>query len=389
MKGNIVGKRILLGLVMIMSVVIVTSGQDNTLIIQQNRRVIEVDSSGNIVDAYYISYDDIRLPYDLDILDNGNYLVTDAWFTPEGKVAEVNAKGELNWTVGPYDSPRDADRLNNGNTLITEYFGGRVIEVDSSGAIVWQKTGLNNPVDAERLDNGNTLIAETSIGRVIEVDNSGTIVWQMTGLGYPWDVERLGNGNTLITENFGGRVIEVDSSGTIVWQMTGLNNPWDADRLDNGNTLITECRSSGRVIEVDSSNTIVWELTGLTLPVDAERLDPLIIEVQIDIRPGKDKNYINLKSKGRIPVAILTTEAFDAYSVDTSTILFGKTGMECEPIRISYRDINKDNNEDLLLYFKIQETGIQVGDNMAYLTGKVLSGEDIMGSDSILTEKIK
>ena len=348
MKGNIVGKRILLGLVMIMSAVIVALGQGNTLIIQQNRRVIEVDSSGTIVNAFYISYNDIKLPYDLDILDNGNYLVTDALSTPVGKVAEVSSGGVLYWTLGPYNSPRDADRLGNGNTLITEYFGGRVIEVDSSGTIVWQMTGLNNPWDVERLDNGNTLITEASIGRVVEVDSSGTIVWQMTGLNFPWDADRLGNGNTLITETSIGKVIEVDSSGTIVWQMTGL-----------------------------------------TLPVDAERLEPSIIEVQIDIRPGKDKNYINLKSKGRIPVAILTTETFDAYSVDTSTILFGRTGIECEPIRISYRDINKDKNEDLLLYFKIHETGIQIGDNMAYLTGKVLSGEDIMGSDSILTEKIK
>jgi len=62
-----------------------------------------------------------------------------------------------------------------GNTLITDHLGSRVIEVDSDGTIVWQKTGLDEPFDAERLANGNTLISELG-GRVIEVDNGGNIV---------------------------------------------------------------------------------------------------------------------------------------------------------------------------------------------------------------------
>jgi hypothetical protein len=105
--------------------------------------------------------------------------------------------------------------------------------VDSGGTIVWQKAGLNFPIDAERLVNGNTLITETSLGnRVIEVDSNGTIVWQKGGLNSPEDAERLPNGNTLITE-YGNRVIEVDSNGTIVWQKAGLVQPYDAERISN------------------------------------------------------------------------------------------------------------------------------------------------------------
>ena len=92
-----------------------------------------------------------------------------------------------------------------GNTLITE-FGlnetriNRVIEINSAGSIVWQKAGLSEPMDAERLSNGNTLITEYGDQRVIEINSTGTIKWIKTGLYYPVDAERLSNGNTLIVE---------------------------------------------------------------------------------------------------------------------------------------------------------------------------------------------
>ena len=46
--------------------------------------------------------------------------------------------------------------------------------------------------------------------------------------------------------------------------------------------------------------------------------------VEIDIKPGSDPNSINLRSKGVIPVAILTTEDFDATTVDPLSVEFGQ-----------------------------------------------------------------
>ncbi len=98
--------------------------------------------------------------------------------------------------------------LDRGNTLITEFGlnesrANRVIEVDSAGSIVWEKAGLNLPQDAERLSNGNTLITGYGDQCVIEVDSAGSIVWEKAGLSGPVDAERLSNGNTLITEHIG------------------------------------------------------------------------------------------------------------------------------------------------------------------------------------------
>ena len=52
--------------------------------------------------------------------------------------------GSLNW-------PRDADRLPNGNTLITDTLNHRVMEVTPTGEVVWEYYATWGPYDAERL----------------------------------------------------------------------------------------------------------------------------------------------------------------------------------------------------------------------------------------------
>jgi len=54
------------------------------------------------------------------------------------------------WTVTGLDEPRDADRLANGNTLVTDRKGHRVLEVTPSGRTVWEVYTPYEPYDAER-----------------------------------------------------------------------------------------------------------------------------------------------------------------------------------------------------------------------------------------------
>jgi len=107
------------------------------------------------------------------------------------------------------------------------------------------------------------------------------------------------------------------------------------------------------------------------------------IPIEIDIKPGSDPNSINIKSKGRIPVAVLTTPSFDAASVDTETVRFGRTGSEAPAVHSALEDIDADGDLYLILHFKREETGIQCGDNAAYLTGKTFSNESLEGSDTV------
>lgn len=112
-------------------------------------------------------------------------------------------------------------------------------------------------------------------------------------------------------------------------------------------------------------------------------------EVSLDIKPGSFPNSINPSSRGRIPVAILTTDAgdnedtFDATTVDPLTVRFGPDGAEAA--HHSLEDVDGDGDSDLVLHFSIQDTGIQCGDVSATLTGETFDGQAIQGTDAIRT----
>ena len=55
---------------------------------------------------------------------------------------------------------------------------GKVVEVDWEQNLVWSVSGLSGPCDAQRLDNGNTLIADSR--GVREVTPSGTVAWALS-----------------------------------------------------------------------------------------------------------------------------------------------------------------------------------------------------------------
>jgi hypothetical protein len=151
-------------------------------------------------------------------------------------------------------SPQSAERLPNGDTLITDQGGNRVLEVTTKGATVWQYPEVTNPAAldfpafASRLPNGNTLIADSNNNRVLEIDSStpGNIVWSYLAAGATWGdpaptgAVRLANGHTLVTDLEWDQVIEVDhgSPPSVVYVHGGrkqagalaneLNQPYNA-----------------------------------------------------------------------------------------------------------------------------------------------------------------
>jgi hypothetical protein len=109
------------------------------------------------------------------------------------------------------------------------------------------------------------------------------------------------------------------------------------------------------------------------------------VPFSIDIKPGTFPNNVNPNSKGKLPVAILTTHFFDATAIDPATILFGATGNETAPVHWATQDVDGDGDIDMVLHFVTQETGITCGIASASLTGATFSGVRIKGSDSIET----
>jgi hypothetical protein len=108
--------------------------------------------------------------------------------------------------------------------------------------------------------------------------------------------------------------------------------------------------------------------------------------VPIDIMPGKEINNINLQAGGRIQVAILSVgEFFDAPAiVDPFTLKLGlrEANIIGTP---QVRDIDSDGDDDLLVKFLIEQTGIPCGAPATNLTGRTFTGGFIVGDDSINT----
>ena len=104
------------------------------------------------------------------------------------------------------------------------------------------------------------------------------------------------------------------------------------------------------------------------------------IEVSIDIRPCSTINNVNTNSGGLIPVAILTTNNFDSGDVVPGTVKFGPA--EAEAQRSLMQDVDKDGDLDLLLWFLVQDTGIEVSGPVT-LTGETKAGNDFTGTDNV------
>jgi hypothetical protein len=113
---------------------------------------------------------------------------------------------------------------------------------------------------------------------------------------------------------------------------------------------------------------------------------PTTIQLQIDIKPGSLLNNVNPKSNGKIPIAILSTDDFDAPSqVDLNSLTFGETGDEQSLAFCNHKgeDINGDQLKDLICHFYTQDTGFQCGDTEGVLKGMTMDGTPIEGSDFV------
>lgn len=114
-----------------------------------------------------------------------------------------------NWTLGADDrrdilyeqhNPDYIPRDNGGPAVIVaDTENNRIIEFQRTGeqwqkSWVWMDRALQWPRDADRLPNGHTLITDTHGSRVIEVDRQGRIVWKAKVFG-GYEAERLGTGD--------------------------------------------------------------------------------------------------------------------------------------------------------------------------------------------------
>lgn len=144
---------------------------------------------------------------DIDRLENGNFQLSIRNFDV---VVEVDP--ETNEIVDVVGAPtrhrimneqHNPMRIESGGTLIVaDSENDRVVEIDvESERIVWQYDGsgsgelLQWPRDADRLPNGNTLVTDSRNFRVLEVGPNGSVVWRYemkAPRGIVYEADRLG-----------------------------------------------------------------------------------------------------------------------------------------------------------------------------------------------------
>lgn len=141
-----------------------------------NPRLLEIDRSGKTVVEFPFQGQNTNAHMETRMarkLANGNYLVPQLL---DKVVREYSPKGEIVWEWKAPEEPKEAwpftaIRLPNGHTLIDLTHSNMSVEVDEKGQIVWQLTNsdlpeplLKDPCGAQRLPNGNTVITSYGAG---------------------------------------------------------------------------------------------------------------------------------------------------------------------------------------------------------------------------------
>ncbi|MFB6166248.1 MAG: aryl-sulfate sulfotransferase [Haloarculaceae archaeon] len=121
-------------------------------------QVIVVNRSSKRIDMrlgrdgdHSILYEQHNPDYLVSDAGNPTMLVADSENDRVVEYARENGTWNRTWQLtGNLNWPRDADRLPNGNTLITDTLNQRVIEVTPRGRVVWEYYAAWAPYDAER-----------------------------------------------------------------------------------------------------------------------------------------------------------------------------------------------------------------------------------------------
>ena len=177
-------------------------------------------------------------------------------------------------------------------------------------------------------------------------------------------------GGFFLVDHFDRRLVEVDTAGHQIAEAS------TAMLRGFGRALAIDIDRATRRIFLQVENSAIYVLSD-------EFIRPGPTVVAIDVKPGSVPNSINPRSRGVIPVAILTTAAFDAAMVSPSSVRFGPHGAIAA--RGHMEDAEGDGDLDWLFHFRTEETGIQCSDHLVFLTAETLGGLAIQGTDPIVT----
>lgn len=150
-----------------------------------------------------------------------------------------------------------------------------------------------------------------------------------------------------------------------------------------------------RSLEITSPMPGAFIIDDLVLCTAAEGEEPEFEELLVDIKPGSDSNPINLRSKGKLPVAVLSTAHFDATSIDPASVLLGDgMGHDVAPARhkdgrpiMGQEDVNGDQLTDVVFHFPVpalvESEALLEGTSELVITALDGEGRQLSGADAV------
>jgi len=243
-------------------------------------------------------------------------------------------------------------------------------------------TGLPVDADADNLPDDE----EVAFGLdPTNPDSDGDGIYdgvELINLDDPEDLDHDGNIDAIDPDNLNLLDSDNDGVGDEIEVSLGLD-PHNPDTDDDGinDGLEVELKRPGSIPYDFDDDGVIDALEGGDTAYDG------IIHVNIDIKPGNDQNNINLGANGVIPVAILSSDIFNAvHDVNPETLTLAgakvKTPGKSNKTLCSAKDVNSDGLNDLVCKFE-NDLDLKAGETTAILEGMTFDNIPIRGEDAV------
>ena len=322
-----------------------------------------------------------------DVWAENDGVLVDATFT-DGKVGQAfDFSGELDHVRIPHSTSLDIT----ANDPYTIEFWIRTDGVTlGHPALVekWASPTIPAYPFAIRLNTGDT--------RFASVGPKGTIfcgVFDGTEFPFVWSNATVDNDRfhhvACVYDNVAKSIeVYIDGQFDNVETYTGLND------VSNEQDVFFGIR--GNLNALTEFERLLDEVSLYTRALDANEINAVYAAgsagkcraatIDIDVKPGSDRNSINLKRQGVIPVAINGSAHFSVLDVDFGSLLFegldlglkSKQGPHC-----GLEDWNQDGHLDAVCHFENDAENWAGGTTLATLTGLLFDGSVVTGTDDI------
>ncbi len=267
---------------------------------------------------------------------------------------------------------------------------------------------LQNSVDSDPLNDSSAFSDGATSGEVIADDSGildiddepfpdGVRITSDPGQGSPGKV-RMCNNSAILSIRPNSEL--VTTCGSVIVKVELGSEPVDMDIVLNGqNARVTvpaeaemnfDPESGTLGVASTSTNPQVQPIVVLTIGNSTIPIAPnetiALPTMLIDIQPGSDLNCLNINGRGVIPVAILGSETLDIDDIDQSTLTLSGLGVRTRgngAPSCGTDDTNADGFTDLVCSFDDDLGKWEPGSASATLSGLLLNGTPVSGTDSI------